>query len=522
MSITLNNLFAANISVKDLLSQANPSENAANLDLGQQAAENISITEIFENFSQTLAKKITDEENSDSSIATALPKAELTSEPDSADISQDLIAIAAVQNISIDAKIDELAVEIQDSAEIKISEITANVIETNQLPEEITLNESVEAENVKIQTDVPEISKENNQASITDTEVLPENQTSEQQSYFENEKQVTQLESTQIETEEFSTETPVINTAAVIQKDDKNFTEQIDNNEETSIEENIVSEIKPEIVTNKPEVQNNKIVTDAEPLNETVQPQNTSQEDNQHQLESSEVIQEQDSTTEAILFEPAEQKITQPQVQEIVEAVETVEKNNDAVDTPIENDLLISNNIPSSNTAEHTYETAEPSKAVDSETPASVTSQIQESIFTSYSADGREIVIRLSPPELGKVAIRFSEENNEIHGVMQVDELHTKNQIQKELPEIIQNLQENGILVKKIEVVLSNQQEQHTLKDQSSFSGQNSPSQQQSSPNHEPQRSGSVYSQWNAFAETVSNIAEPLMQFSGASINMLA
>jgi len=152
---------------------------------------------------------------------------------------------------------------------------------------------------------------------------------------------------------------------------------------------------------------------------------------------------------------------------------------------------------------------------------AGVSEQIQESIHSSLRSGSQQIVIRLNPPELGKVAIKFAEQGDDITGLLQVDKPQTRDQIQQVLPEIIQNLQDCGIAIKKLEVVLTNQQEQQTLKDQSSSAGQDGFSGHQSSPNPESQRNNTVYSEWLTNVDNVIEFTEPQMHLANNSINML-
>lgn len=151
----------------------------------------------------------------------------------------------------------------------------------------------------------------------------------------------------------------------------------------------------------------------------------------------------------------------------------------------------------------------------------SVGGQIQESIHSSFRSGSQQIVIRLNPPELGKVVMTFSEQGTDVTGVLQVDKSQTRDQIQQVLPEMIQNLQGSGISIKRLEVVLTNQQEQQTVRDQSSTAGQDSFSGQQGSSNPESQRNNTTYDQWLTNTDYVIEHREPHLQFTDNSINML-
>ena len=54
------------------------------------------------------------------------------------------------------------------------------------------------------------------------------------------------------------------------------------------------------------------------------------------------------------------------------------------------------------------------------------------------------MVIRLDPPELGQVTLRFIERPEGITGVLHVEQSQTRQEIERALPEIIQNLQNAG------------------------------------------------------------------------------
>ena len=150
-----------------------------------------------------------------------------------------------------------------------------------------------------------------------------------------------------------------------------------------------------------------------------------------------------------------------------------------------------------------------------------VSEQIKEAIHTSLRPDSQQIVIRLNPPELGKIAIKFAEQGDDITGLLQVDKPQTRDQIQQMLPEIIQNLQNSGIGIKKLEVVLTNSNEQYTSKEQSSTTGQDNFSEQQSSPNPESQQNNTTYNQWLRNTDNITEFDEPQTNLINSSINML-
>ncbi|MCP4455397.1 MAG: hypothetical protein GY809_28390 [Planctomycetes bacterium] len=92
--------------------------------------------------------------------------------------------------------------------------------------------------------------------------------------------------------------------------------------------------------------------------------------------------------------------------------------------------------------------------------------QIQDSIALGVQQQGRDLVIRLDPPELGRVAMRFQEDSQGITGVLEVQKSQTRHDIQQALPEIVQQLQDSGVQIKRIEVLLSADADAETFEDQ--------------------------------------------------------
>ena len=110
-----------------------------------------------------------------------------------------------------------------------------------------------------------------------------------------------------------------------------------------------------------------------------------------------------------------------------------------------------------------------PAQTSPSDVSASITKQILESINSpsSQQSGTQQITIRLNPPELGKVFIKFEEQENQITGLLQVSKAQTRYEVEQALPHIIQNLADCGIQVKRLEVTLTNQGEQQPYRDES-------------------------------------------------------
>ncbi|TFG44652.1 MAG: flagellar hook-length control protein FliK, partial [Candidatus Brocadiia bacterium] len=116
-----------------------------------------------------------------------------------------------------------------------------------------------------------------------------------------------------------------------------------------------------------------------------------------------------------------------------------------------------------------------PGQNSSSNVSADIGKQILESIHSSVSQQGaeRQITIRLNPPELGKVSITFRQQDSELTGLMEVSKPQTRFEIEQTLPQIIRNLADSGIHIKRLEVMLSNEEQsgQGTLGNQSMQSG---------------------------------------------------
>ena len=103
---------------------------------------------------------------------------------------------------------------------------------------------------------------------------------------------------------------------------------------------------------------------------------------------------------------------------------------------------------------------------------ASVREQIYQSVKTSVQQGASQITIRLNPPELGQVSIKFSEQGKELTGILEATNPQTRAEIRQAIPEIIRSLEESGISIKRLDVILSSdsprQPAQQSLRDNTS------------------------------------------------------
>jgi flagellar hook-length control protein FliK len=194
---------------------------------------------------------------------------------------------------------------------------------------------------------------------------------------------------------------------------------------------------------------------------------------------------------------------------------------------------ILSHNNPQTPVTEQSTNSAEGAKSYNppgqtspSETHADIGKQILESIHKPLSQEGQnqQITVRLNPPELGKVFIKFQEHEDQIIGLLEVSKTQTRIEIQQALPQIIRSLQDSGIQIKRLDVVLSEEEqpEQEALKDQSL---QNGWAQQQDSTNsymggNNPNTNG--MDEWLTNNNSYQNISELQETLITDGINMLA
>jgi len=156
---------------------------------------------------------------------------------------------------------------------------------------------------------------------------------------------------------------------------------------------------------------------------------------------------------------------------------------------------------------------------------ASITEQILESIHSSSSqqAGTQQITIRLNPPELGKVFIKFEEQENQIIGLVEVSKAQTRYEVEQALPQIVQNLADCGIQIKRLEVLLTDQNGQQSYGDESLQDG--SFQQQHDLPGgSNPDQFGTIGANEPGIFENNSSYQDGLvsqMQITADSINIL-
>jgi flagellar hook-length control protein FliK len=86
--------------------------------------------------------------------------------------------------------------------------------------------------------------------------------------------------------------------------------------------------------------------------------------------------------------------------------------------------------------------------------------QIIDSIRLNIDTPQPQINISLNPPELGRVRIMFQQIDGEITGLLEAQKRQTKYDIEKSIPQIVASLQECGVQVRRIDVLVNEQNQQ--------------------------------------------------------------
>lgn len=93
--------------------------------------------------------------------------------------------------------------------------------------------------------------------------------------------------------------------------------------------------------------------------------------------------------------------------------------------------------------------------------------QILSSVQASLARADKQVQIRLDPPELGSVLVRLSEQGGQIRGFLEVSRDETRREIEQALPQVLKGLQEAGVQVRRLEVVVSDQPDRGVGREQS-------------------------------------------------------
>jgi len=84
--------------------------------------------------------------------------------------------------------------------------------------------------------------------------------------------------------------------------------------------------------------------------------------------------------------------------------------------------------------------------------------QVAETIRATAGRNGRQVTVHLNPPELGRVRIVLESEGESVRGTVRVDVPETLTKLQQEAAPLMQRLQAEGIDLKRLDVMLNQEQ----------------------------------------------------------------
>ena len=156
----------------------------------------------------------------------------------------------------------------------------------------------------------------------------------------------------------------------------------------------------------------------------------------------------------------------------------------------------------------------------------SVAKQMQDSVNLALNRNQDKITVNLNPPELGRVTIKFIENQNQISGILQVSKPQIRAEIENALPQIIRNLEASGINVKRIDVEVYSQTNinQQPSKDQGfqgNYSAQQDSAHNQANSNHTANTS-SQSNKAHAVSEETTDKYQLNSALGSGSINLFA
>jgi hypothetical protein len=87
----------------------------------------------------------------------------------------------------------------------------------------------------------------------------------------------------------------------------------------------------------------------------------------------------------------------------------------------------------------------------------SIGEQMMDSIHATLARGEQRVVVRLEPPELGTVVVRFQQRGDELQGTLEVTKTDTRYQIEQALPQVLRGLEEAGVHIRRLDVGLADQ-----------------------------------------------------------------
>jgi len=128
--------------------------------------------------------------------------------------------------------------------------------------------------------------------------------------------------------------------------------------------------------------------------------------------------------------------------------------------------------------------------------------QILDQVQASLVRGDKQLLIRLDPPELGSVTVRFQEQKGVIEGILEVSRDQTRWELEEALPQALRSLQEAGIQIRRLDVVVSDQSDKEPARENGPEDGG---AQQQESDRREAESQGPSAVPWAKWAAAQDN-----------------
>ncbi len=149
--------------------------------------------------------------------------------------------------------------------------------------------------------------------------------------------------------------------------------------------------------------------------------------------------------------------------------------------------------------------------------------QLSEHVTATITEGKNEVSVRLNPPELGRVSIKFEQTDDGITARIEVARPQTRLEIEQALPDLVRGLATAGVQFKRLEVNLAQNPDPHQYRHESSADQQN-----QWSHHHDPQsftpphQTRTMHTRWFTDAPASPNFGDSRSQsFGGSSLNTL-
>jgi|GEM_PF-4434729 len=150
--------------------------------------------------------------------------------------------------------------------------------------------------------------------------------------------------------------------------------------------------------------------------------------------------------------------------------------------------------------------------------------QILQHIPTTIAGSFQQIRMTLSPEELGSIRITFRQQDDQVHGIIEVEKSAVQKDIEKAMPQIASAMAENGIQLRRIEVI---PMQNNPNSQNNQFSQDFNPSEHRHPTGQTPDQSSGGSSPRNTFEQngeaSKGEIASKSQQvFDNSGLNMYA